>query len=42
MSRTPVRIRRAAPQHGMDTDEVLEAAGFDAARRSKLREQGVI
>lgn len=42
MSRTPVRIRRAAPQHGMDTDEVLEAAGFDALRRSKLREQGII
>ncbi len=42
MSRTPVRIRRAAPQHGMDTDEVLEAAGFDALRRSKLRERGVI
>ena len=42
MSRTPVRIRRAAPQHGMDTDEVLEAAGFDAARRRKLRDQGII
>jgi formyl-CoA transferase len=42
MSRTPVRIRRAAPQHGMHTDEVLAAAGFDEARRRKLREQGVI
>jgi formyl-CoA transferase len=42
MSRTPVRIRRAAPQHGMDTNEVLEAAGFDPARRNKLRSQGII
>ena len=42
MSRTPVRVRRAAPQHGMDTDEVLEAAGIDALRRDELRSQGVI
>jgi crotonobetainyl-CoA:carnitine CoA-transferase CaiB-like acyl-CoA transferase len=42
MSRTPVRIRRAAPQHGMDTDLVLAAAGFDEARRRRLREQGII
>jgi crotonobetainyl-CoA:carnitine CoA-transferase CaiB-like acyl-CoA transferase len=42
MSRTPVRIRRAAPQFGMDTDEVLEAAGFDKSRRQELRERGII
>jgi formyl-CoA transferase len=42
MSRTPVRIRRAAPRHGMDTDQVLEKAGFDAARRQALRDQGII
>jgi formyl-CoA transferase len=42
MSRTPVRIRRAAPQFGMDTDDVLEAAGFNALHRSKLRERGII
>jgi formyl-CoA transferase len=42
MSRTPVRIRRAAPQHGMHTDEVLAAAGFDETRRRELRERGVI
>jgi formyl-CoA transferase len=42
MSRTPVRIRRAAPQHGMDTDEVLGAAGFDETRRKQLRDQRVI
>jgi formyl-CoA transferase len=42
MSRTPVRVRRAAPQHGMDTDEVLEEAGYDETRRRKLREEGII
>lgn len=42
MSRTPVRIRRAAPQHGMDTDEVLEEAGIGEDQRRKLREDGVI
>jgi formyl-CoA transferase len=42
MSRTPVRIRRAAAPHGTDTDEVLREAGFDEPRRRKLREQGVI
>jgi formyl-CoA transferase len=42
MSRTPVRIRSAARQHGADTDEVLAAAGFDAARRRDLRERGII
>jgi formyl-CoA transferase len=42
MSRTPVRVRRAAAQHGMDTDEVLAEAGFDAERRRELRNQGVI
>lgn len=42
MSRTPVRIRRAAPQHGMDTDAVLAAAGFNESRRTELRERGVI
>lgn len=42
MSRTPVRIRRAAPQYGMDTDEVLASAGFDDARRAALKERGII
>jgi crotonobetainyl-CoA:carnitine CoA-transferase CaiB-like acyl-CoA transferase len=42
MSRTPVRIRRAPPQHGMDTDEVLEEAGFDEEQRRKLKEDGII
>jgi crotonobetainyl-CoA:carnitine CoA-transferase CaiB-like acyl-CoA transferase len=42
MSPTPVRIRRAAPQHGLDTDQVLEAAGIDKTCRSELRKQGII
>jgi formyl-CoA transferase len=42
MSRTPVRIRRAAAPHGWDTDEVLSAAGFDEARLAALREEGII
>jgi formyl-CoA transferase len=42
MSRTPVRIRRAAPEPGEHTEEVLEAAGFDARRRRELKDQGII
>jgi formyl-CoA transferase len=42
MSRTPVRIRRAAPQHGMDTDEVLAEAGFSDSRRRDLRVRKII
>jgi alpha-methylacyl-CoA racemase len=33
---------RPAPALGADTDEVLEAAGFDAAERWRLREGGAI
>ena len=36
-----VRVRRA-PALGADTDEVLEAAGIDAARRAALRSASVI
>jgi formyl-CoA transferase len=42
LSRTPVRVRRAAAQPGADTDAVLEEAGFDACQRATLREQGII
>jgi formyl-CoA transferase len=42
MSRTPVRIRRAAAPHGWDTDEVLDAAGFDETGRAALRDDGII
>jgi formyl-CoA transferase len=41
-SRTPVRIRNAAPQPGADTDELLREAGISEAARSRLRESGVI
>lgn len=41
-SRTPTRIRRPAPLPGADTDEILEAAGIDAARRAELRRSGAI
>ena len=42
MSRTPVRIRRVASPHGWDTDEVLNAAGFDETQRATLRDEGII
>jgi len=41
-SRTPTRVRHAAPVVGADTDSVLEAAGVSAARRATLRAAGVI
>ncbi len=42
MSRTPVRVRRAAAPHGCDTDEVLKEAGFDERQRANLRDEGII
>jgi formyl-CoA transferase len=42
MSRTPVRLRRAAAEPGADTDAVLAELGIDAARRAELRSAGVI
>jgi formyl-CoA transferase len=42
MSRTPVRVRRAAAAFGADTQQVLEEAGFDAQRRAQLKNDGVI
>ncbi|MGD9720185.1 MAG: CaiB/BaiF CoA transferase family protein [Pirellulales bacterium] len=41
-SRTPVHVRRAAVPPGTDTEEVLAAAGFDAARLAELRQAGII
>jgi formyl-CoA transferase len=38
MSRTPLKIRTAAPALGQHTDEVLERLGIDAAARHQLRE----
>ena len=42
LSENPGAIARRAPTLGEHTDAVLEAAGFDAAQRAKLRELGVI
>jgi formyl-CoA transferase len=42
MSRTPVRVRRAAASHGWHTDEVLQDAGFDESARASLRDDGII
>jgi crotonobetainyl-CoA:carnitine CoA-transferase CaiB-like acyl-CoA transferase len=40
---TPGSIRQSARwQLGVDTDDVLEEAGFDAGARAKLRDDGVI
>ncbi|WP_404385230.1 CaiB/BaiF CoA transferase family protein [Caenispirillum salinarum] len=41
-SGTPVDYDRAPPTLGQDTDAVLEALGVDEARRSDLREKGII
>lgn len=41
-SRTPTTVRRAAPTVGAHTDEILDELQVDDARRSELRELGVI
>jgi formyl-CoA transferase len=41
-SRTPARVRSAAPALGAHTDAVLEELGIDAGERAALRERGVI
>jgi len=38
----PIRVRRAAPDKGEHTDEVLDALGIGAAERAKLRAGGAI
>jgi formyl-CoA transferase len=43
MSRTPCKIRRAAPLLGQDTDYVLgEIVGYTPTRNEELRATGVI
>lgn len=42
MSRTPIRLRRAAPKPGADTEEVLAELGLDDSQMQRLREAGVI
>jgi formyl-CoA transferase len=42
LSRTPVRVRTAAPALGAHTDEILSEIGLDDAARARLRDAGVI
>lgn len=42
LSGTPGRTRWLGPKLGEHTDEVLDAIGYDAQRRSELRSEGVI
>jgi alpha-methylacyl-CoA racemase len=41
-SRTPGAVRRGAPAHGADTDEVLTELGLDAERIAALRATGAV
>ncbi len=41
-SRTPTRVRSAAPELGADNDEILAELGIDAEQRRELRSAGVI
>ncbi len=42
LSRTPFKVVSATPAQGAHTDEVLKAAGYDAAAIAGFRERGVI
>ena len=42
LSETPASYRLAPPQLGQHTDEILAELGYEAARRTSLREQGVV
>jgi len=42
LSRTPLRVRSAAPALGAHTEALLEELGVGAAERASLRERGVI
>lgn len=42
LSRTPGAIERPPPAFGQHTDEVLQALGYDAGQRDRLRSAGVI
>jgi len=41
-SRTPTRVRRAAPPPGADTDEILSELGYDGDRLRALRDDRVV
>lgn len=40
-SRTPTRVRTAAPDIGQHTDEVLAELGLSEAQRRKLEQAGI-
>jgi formyl-CoA transferase len=42
LSRTPLRLRSAAPELGLHTDEILAELGLNAARRRSLHADGVV
>jgi formyl-CoA transferase len=42
LSRTPLRVRSAAPALGAHTDEILDELGIAPERRQRLREQGIL
>ena len=42
LSRTPIRVRSAAPELGAHADEILAELGYDAEACARLRSDGVI
>jgi formyl-CoA transferase len=42
LSRTPLRVRSAAPALGANNDEILDELGIPPEQRRRLREQGII
>ena len=41
-SRTPTRVRKAAPSIGEHTEEILQEIGMDSETRHRLAETGII
>ena len=42
LTRTPQRMRNAAPEHGEHTDDVLAALGYNEGAIADLRKRGII
>lgn len=42
LSRTPSKLRRATPEHGEHSDEILKELGYDPAAIQRLREGNII